>query len=206
MRGIAASNSPIVRFNPASVGGNEKDGSDEYLCCPRNGGGQSRLKSPCSRLPTRPPTSRTALPPTARARRSRRRSLPCRRVRERGSTSWPDGSQPCPAAGPTPQVCRKTTRSCCHGAMEPGHDRKASAAKYHLRRRARRAAVRVGRYAAMAGGVGVPGHQRDPRPRLRIVAREDRSRAARRAPAADVSGRPARRRQEIHADVRRWRR
>jgi hypothetical protein len=40
-RSKSRSNSPIVRFKPASVGGNEKDGSDECLCCRRNGGGQS---------------------------------------------------------------------------------------------------------------------------------------------------------------------
>jgi hypothetical protein len=39
--GIAAPHSPIVRFKPASVGGNQKDASDEYLCCPGNGGGQT---------------------------------------------------------------------------------------------------------------------------------------------------------------------
>src|SRR5256885_997996 len=54
----------------------------------------NRLKSPCSRLPTRPPTCRTALPPTAPARRSRRWSLPCRPDRERGSTNWRSGWRP----------------------------------------------------------------------------------------------------------------
>ena len=33
-RQIAAPNSPIVRFKPASVGGNQKDASDECLAVP----------------------------------------------------------------------------------------------------------------------------------------------------------------------------
>jgi hypothetical protein len=39
--GIARRNSPIVRFKPASVGGNQKDASDEYLFCRRHGGGET---------------------------------------------------------------------------------------------------------------------------------------------------------------------
>src|SRR6266850_7959149 len=79
----------------------------------------NRLKSRCSRLPTRPPTCRTALPPTAPARRNRRRSLPCRRVRERGSTSWPDGSQPCPAQGCRRRFAEKSRDHFVTGEWNP---------------------------------------------------------------------------------------
>src|SRR6185503_17411281 len=78
-----------------------------------------RLKSPFSRLPTRPPTSRTAHRPTAPASRSRRRSLPCRPDRERGSTSWPDGRLASPCGRPAPQVCRTILRSCVTGEWNP---------------------------------------------------------------------------------------
>ena len=47
--------------------------------------------------------------------------------------------------------------------MEPAHDRKAPFAKHHIDRRDRRAAVRCGRLAAMARGMGVPRHRRHPR-------------------------------------------
>src|SRR5436190_21875713 len=89
------------------------------LLCPQRWW-SNRLKSPCSRLPTRPPTFRTALPPTARARRSRRRSLPCRRVREHGSISSPDGSQPCPAQGRRRKFAEESRDHAATGERNPG--------------------------------------------------------------------------------------
>src|SRR5712664_3586002 len=53
------------------------------------------------------------------------------------------------------------------------HDRQIVAAEPDLGRRYGHAVVRARGHAAVAGGVGVPGHDCDPRRRLRIVAGQD---------------------------------
>src|ERR1700730_9930486 len=83
------------------------------------------------------------------------------------------------------------------------HDRKAAAAEHVLCRRHGRVAVRYRGDAALAGGVGVPGDLCDTRPRLWTMAPPNRSGTACRANAADGARRAARRRQEIHAGIRR---
>src|SRR6266481_6988151 len=82
-----------------------------------------------------------------------------------------------------------------HGADRiragPAHDRKTVTAEPDLDRRHGRAVVRAGGHAALAGGVGLPGHDCDPRHILRIMAGQDRSGAARRAHAPDDAERSA---------------
>src|SRR6266481_3543504 len=91
-----------------------------------------------------------------------------------------------------------------HGRVRagPAHDRKAVTADLDLDRRHGRAVVRAGGYTALAGGVGIFGHHRDPRRCRRIVVGKHRSGAARRAHAPDDAEGSAGRRQEIHAGVR----
>ena len=103
-----------------------------------------------ARRTTRPPTSRTAVTPTTRARPSRRSSPPCRPDRERGSISCGNGTHTC--LGEAENKRRKFVekpRDCAAGRWEPAHDRQTAAQKT-ISSLSWAPAVRFGGLAALA--------------------------------------------------------